>query len=359
MTEPRAPLESEVQPLIGFLDKYLRPGQSWSIAAEYPQVFSSNNRSNIRIITDEARVLAHAAIKYLLIKNTFGLFKVAAIGSVLPDPAHRHQGLSQKIMKSCIEAAAKEGADFAVLWTDLYDFYRKMGFELAGSEVSLVIESTPPLAEADGAIKFMLSEKVSPEALLRLYSQHTCGTLRTSEEIRKFLQIPNSRVYTAWSPQNELLAYAVEGKGADLRGYVHEWGGSLQYLLPLFAHVRRIHEEPITIISPSHSQNLIRHLRQWDVTYNEGFLGMILPISFENLFSKVHRQARALGVQDFVLERATNGQFRIGTKNDAVLIASVGELTRLLFGPLDAQQLKPEFQKLLPIPMWIWGWDSV
>lgn len=356
MTEPRAPHESEVSNIVGFLDKHLRPSQSWSIAAEYPQVFSTSNRQNLRVIQDGENIVAHAAIKYLLIKNTLGIFKVAAIGSVVTDPAHRNQGLSQKIIENCLQSAEQEGADFAILWTDLYDFYRKMGFELAGIENSIVIE-TAPLTDTSG-LKFIKSEKVSPDAILRLYSQHTCGTMRTTEDIRKYLSIPNSRVYTAWNPQNELMAYAVEGKGADLKGYIHEWGGGVASLLPLLAHIRRENMEPITLITPPQAQNLIRHLNDWVVVNNQGFLGMIRPVCYENLFFKIRRYARQLGLHDFVLERTSNG-FSIGLKNDVAFIENSSELTRLIFGPVNTNQLKPEFQKIFPIPMWVWGWDSV
>ena len=356
MTEPRTPLESEVPNIVGFLNKHLRASHDWSIAAEYPQVFNVNNRQNLRIIGEGENILAHASIKYLLIKNILGIFKVAAIGSVVTDPAHRNQGLSHKIMESCLQSAEQEGADFAILWTDLYDFYRKMGFELAGTEHSIVIQTAPPAV--DSGLKFLKSEKVSPDAILRLYSQHTCGTMRTVDDIRKFLSIPNSRVYTAWNPQNELMAYAVEGKGADLKGYVHEWGGGVASLLPLFAHIRRENAAPITIIAPLQAQNLIRHLKDWDVLSNEGFLGMIRPVNYDNLFFKIRRYARQMGMNDFVLEKTEKG-FSICRKDDLATLSSSTELTRLLFGPISSEQLKPEFQKLFPIPMWVWGWDSV
>lgn len=356
MNEPRAPLESEIKSVVGFLDKHLRPGMTWSISAEYPQVFHPTNRNNLRIISEQDQVLAHAAIKYILIKNQLGVFKVAAIGSVVTDPDHRNQGLSQKILESCLLAAEKETADFAILWTDLFDYYRKFGFELAGTEISIVIDVIPQTAPAP--FRFIKSNKISPDAILRLYSQHTCGTVRTAEDIRKFLQIPNSHVYTAWSTQNELLAYAVEGKGADLRGYLHEWGGGVSNLLPLLAHIRQDLGEPITIITPLQSQNLIRHLQQWDVICNQGYLGMIRPVNIENLFFKIHRYARNLGLSDFVLEKTEKG-FIIGTKNDSTTISDIGDVTRLLFGPLDTNQLKPQFQKIFPMPMWVWGWDSV
>lgn len=356
MQEPRAPLETEFEQVIGFLDRHLRPGSAWSIATEYPQVFNLNNRNNMRIITEQEHVLAHAAIKFLLIKNQLGIFKVAAIGSVLTDPNHRHRGLSQKILESCLNSAEREGADFAILWTDLYDFYRKFGFELAGTETAIVINSAPTLT--NNQLRIMKSDKIAPDSILRLYSQHTCGTMRTTDDIRKYLKIPNSQIYTAWNNQNELLAYAVEGKGADLKGYIHEWGGGVQNLLVLLAHIRKDVGAPMTLITPSHAQNLIRALQDWDTFQNQGYLGMIKPIHFENLFFKIRRHARNLGIADFVLEKTDSG-FIIGTKDDTATIGSVGELTRLIFGPIDQSRLKPQFQKLFPVPMWVWGWDSV
>jgi N-acetylglutamate synthase-like GNAT family acetyltransferase len=356
MLEPRAPLDTEVPQLMLFLNQHLRPGTNWSIENEYPHVFTQQNRGNLRVILDGDKIIAHAAVKYLLVKNTFGIFKVAAIGSVLTHPDYRNQGLSQKIIESCLAGAQKEGADFAILWTDLYDLYRKMGFELAGTEVSMLIDVVPPTYNAN--LKFLKSDKVSADAILRLYSQHTCGTLRTAEEIRKNLAVPNTRIYTAWDASNQLLAYAIEGKGADLKGYIHEWGGAVSALLPLLTHVRRDIGSPITVIAPAHAQNLIRQLQDWGVVTNEGFLGMIRPVNFENLFFKLRRYARQMGVYDFIIEQRGE-QFVIGLKNDLATIESVGALTRLLFGPFDETQLKPEFQKILPIPMWIWGWDSV
>ncbi len=91
----------------------------------------------------------------------------------------------------------------------------------------------------------MNSVKVDPEAILRLYSQHTTGSVRTVEDIRKFLTIPNTRVFTAWDEKNVLQAYAVEGKGADLEGYIHEWGGGVSKLLPLIKFALQERKRPL------------------------------------------------------------------------------------------------------------------
>lgn len=356
MAEVRAPNESEVQNLIGFLDKHLRPDNDWSIAAEYPFVFHPLNRDNLRIIADDNQVLAHAATKYLIIKTTLGLFKVAAIGSVVTAPEQRGKGFSQLILKNVLQSAEAECADFAILWTDLYDLYRKSGFELAGSEISVIIDDPIPFQQ--DKYRILKSEKVAPEAILKLYSMHTCGSVRTAEEIRRNLQIPNSRVYTMWDNANQLLAYAIEGKGADLKGYVHEWGGSVPNIIHLLAHIRKDLGSPLTVMTSTVSENLRRELRKYNVTEHKGYLGMILPINFDSLFMKIKRHARANGLTDFIMEKK-DGKFFVGTPGDVTEITDIQTLTRLIFGPIDPAQLNPQYQNIFPIPMWIWGWDSV
>lgn len=363
MDGPRAPHETEIPNVIRFLDSNLRPEGSWSITTEYPIAFSEANRNNIRIITENEEVLAHAVVRPMIIKTPAGLFKIAGLGSVVTSTDRRNEGLSTKTIESCLEAARAHGCDFAILWTNLYDFYRRMGFELAGNELSVVLDRDMTAGEA--GLKFLESGKIAPEAIHRLYAQHTVTSLRTIDETRKYLQIPNSRVYTAWDANGALKAYAIEGKGADLDGYVHEWGGGVQALLSLFAHIRSSQKRTITIIIPGHSQNLVRAFQERGLRINEGFLGMIKILNVQNLFMKIKRHARGLGVQDLVLDY-TNGTYYMGAGTNVFMTDSERDVVRLIFGPQRPSEIHdfgPEtsavMEKVLPISMWVWGWDSV
>jgi predicted acetyltransferase len=363
MDGPRAPLDNEFSNVVQFLDTNLRAKVDWSIVSEYPIAFSEANRNNIRIITESERVLSHAVIRPMIIKTPVGLFKVAGLGSVVTSSDHRNQGLSTKIIDSCLDAAKAHGCDFAVLWTDLYEFYRKMGFELAGTEMSVLLDRDVPLK--NNSLRFTESNKVAPEAIHRLYSQHSVTSLRTVEETKKYLAIPNSRVYTAWDATGGLKAYAIEGKGADLNGYVHEWGGDVDALLALFSNIRKTQNRPITIIVPGHSQNLLREFESHGLKINQGFLGMVKILNVNNLFSKLKRQARALGVPDLVLEY-TNGKYYMGAGPNVFMTDSELDVVKLIFGPLKASQIHnfgketaDVMELVLPIQMWIWGWDSI
>lgn len=364
MEGPRPLHDHELQDFVAFLSSQLRPQQSWSIADEYPLAIHDANLNNVRVITEDNLFLSAAVMKPLIIKSPVGLFKVAAIGSVVTAPDHRNQGLSRQILEDCLNSGRAHGCDFAILWTNLFDFYRKLGFELAGSEISLVIPSNFKAPAPEG-MRFLQSNKVDPEALMRLYAHHTTGSVRTTEDIRKFLLIPNSRVYTAWDEQNKLQAYAVEGKGADLTACIHEWGGGVSKLLPLLSFAVKDSGKPLTLMAPAHSTNLIRQLSAAGAQAHTGVLGMIKILNMPSILTKLKKYIRAMGFEDVVLE-PREGRFYLGYKEEIFHTDSESDLVRLIFGPQKASQLHPfdketaeMFEKIFPVGMWIWGWDSV
>lgn len=363
MSEPRSLKETEVERLVHFLDRELRPGKGWSIQDEYPTTFTSNNSRNLFIIEEEDRVLSHAAVRYILLKTPQAVLKIAAIGSVVTSPEHRNQGLSHKILQICLENATKEGADIAILWSDLVEFYHKLGFEMAGSEVGILIDDYLPASEAD--LIYRQGSNIAPEVLLKLYAKHTVTSVRTLDDVRKYLKIPHSRVYTAWSKTGQLEAYAVEGKGADLKGYIHEWGGGVSKLIGLFNYIKKQTAEPLTVICPRHSEGLIRKFEELNVSLHWGNLGMIKILNAKPLIQKVMRHAKHLGHGNFVLAE-DNGRFLVGVGDSLGELPTAQHLTKLLFGPIPDgfwSNFSPEKQKILkeilPLDLWVWGWDSV
>jgi len=362
MEGPRPPRETEYPQVMDFLRQELRPNSAWSLANEYPTALSLSNIHNIRIITDDQKVLSHAVLKPLILRTPMAVFKVAAIGSVVTDSNHRNQGLSRKILDDCLIEARRQECDIAMLWTDLYEFYQKMDFELAGTEMSYVIENEFEVPAHK--LKFIQGTQVSADAILRLYTQHSVTSVRTSEDIRKFLQIPQTIAHTAWDSNGQLVAYAVEGKGADLTGYIHEWGGNVSHLMALFAHIRKEKKTPFTVITPQHALNLNNQLKTLAGSISsQGFLGMIKLISHDQVFQKIKKAARSLGMNDFVLEKR-GGESVLGIAGDLIALADEKDLVRILFGPgVEIPHIQNETQKklarVLPLSLWVWGWDSV
>lgn len=363
MEGPRSPRENEFPQVVQFLNQNLRAEAKWSISAEYPTALNSFNLHNMKIITEDDRILSHAVLKPLIIKSPHVIFKVGAIGSVVTDQQHRGQGLSTQILQQCINDAQKQQCDAVILWTDLYDFYRKLGFELAGSEVSFVINEQFQAQET--GLRFSSENNVSPEAIFRLYNQHNVNTVRTVDDIKKYLTIPQTKVYTAWSSDNTLVAYAIEGKGADLGGYIHEWGGNVSKMLALLSYIRKTKNEAFTIICPEHSINLIQNLAKIAEVKNHGFLGMIKIVNFPQFSSKIKRAFRAEGVSDIVIEQHQD-HYLFGFSNQLYTLNNESDIVRLLFGPVNYEDLElfneenlKKLKKIFPLQFWIWGWDSI
>lgn len=363
MEGPRPPFEHELDSFVKFLTSQLRPEAAWPINEEYPLAIHDSNLNNIRVIREGNSYLSAAVMKPLVIKTVAGIFKVAAVGSVVTEAAHRNLGLSRQVLEDALSAAQSHGCDFALLWTNLFDFYRKIGFEMAGSEIALTLMTVWP--DEPHALRFMKGPNVDAEAMLRIYSQHTTGTIRTAEDIRKFLRIPNSNVYTAWDHEGRLHAYAVEGKGLDLNGYIHEWGGGVSKLLPLLRHMRIEQDRPLTLISPPQASNLIKTLKERGATAHEGILGMIRLLNANNVLLKAKKYTRALGYEGVCLE-SRDEKFYFGFKDHIYSTDSSSDIIRLLFGPQKPSQIhnfdssvKEVFDAIFPLPLWVWGWDSV
>lgn len=360
-----APTQEEYKDLVKFLDQNLRPQNKWSITSEYPTALNQENIHNLRIITEGNQVLSHAALKPHIIKTPIAIFKAGAIGSVVTHDKYRNQGLSRTVLNDCLDLAKKQDCDFAILWTNLHDFYQKIGFALAGYEVSLAIDSNFEV-QRDTQYKILKTSNVDPMALHKLMSQHTVSTFRNPDEVRKYLNIPNSNVYTLWEPNGALGAYCVEGKGADLGGYIHEWGGGVSRILQLLKYIQEDQKREIKIIAPNHAHNLIDSCMERGALRTEGFLGMIKLINEDNFFKKIHRHARIdLGITNLVLEKQGD-EYWFGTTSQYLNTKDPTDIIPLLFGPRkvsDIQGFDPAtietLEKIFPMPFWLGGWDSI
>lgn len=365
MLKPKAPSNSELQDVYRFLDQQLRKDQNWSVLQEYPLAFDAKNIHNMRIVKDNDVIISHAVLKTTLLKTPYAIFNVGMIGSVTTDPHSRQQGFSSQIIESCIDQAKTLNCDFVILWTDAFDFYRKFGFELAGTEVSMIInpQFAPPQARTD--LKVIKSQQIDPQAILRLYNQHSVSTVRTADDIKRYLHIPNSRIYTAWNQNNQIEAYAIEGKGVDLQGYIHEWGGGTSALLSLFKHIQTEQQKEIIVITPPHCKNLIHQCEAAGAQKYEGILGMFKMIDPAGLAKKVQRVARRMGFKDFAIQYHEEHLY-FGSSEGVYKTNSESDMIHLLFGPQKPSEIHQfsdktsrTLNKIFPLPCWIWGWDSI
>lgn len=365
MQGPRSPEAHELDEVVEFLNANLRENSTWTINQEYPTAITLNNIHNMSIITDEndEKIVSHAVIKPIITKTPYAIFRIGAIGSVVTAEAARNQGYSTLNLQNCLAKASAQNCDLVILWTDKFDFYRKFGFELAGFEWTYQISQKRPIQNPE--LRFVKGVQVDPQAILKTFNQHTVNSVRTVDDVYKYMRIPNSNIYTAWNKQNQLMAYAVEGKGADLQNYIHEWGGQVTSLLDLIQYMIQTENKSYTVMVPAHSVNLRQKLSEVADSAHQGYLGMIRIQDFDSVANKVKRAFRAEGLDLITLEKQ-HGQIVFGYGSDLYTLDNESDLVQLLFGPLQMEQLgfmKPETQKvlskMLPLPLWVWGWDSI
>ncbi|PIT99227.1 MAG: GNAT family N-acetyltransferase [Bdellovibrionales bacterium CG10_big_fil_rev_8_21_14_0_10_45_34] len=366
MEGPRAPQIQELSRLINFLDSELRPQAGWSVAEEYPTALSEGNLHNIRFIEEDGEILSHAVVRPLIVKTPRIAWKVSAIGSVLTHPKYRNKGLSRKVIQECLDLSEQQDCDIAILWSNLFEFYSAMGFELAGEEINFRVDKlipTPPRED----LKFLEGNQIDPNAWLRIFNQHSINTLRTYDDVRRLLKIPNSQVITAWNSSGQLAGYLVEGKGADLQDHVHEWGGDVETITNLLNERLKQKQQALRIIVGPHSQQLIDTLSSCGFERHQGYLGLIKILNPTKFAAKIRRTLTATMNSDTATCSlhfdAQDNVFILSCKNESLELTE-SQLTKLVFGPVkdlgaNTSGFLQRNNLQVPLPLWLWGWDSI
>ncbi len=215
------------------------------IAREFPQLTDPDNADRVWIIEEAGATLAHAAWTPALLRCADRRIAAAGIGLVATDPACRGRGLAARVVSRCIEQAAEEGAEVAFLFGEARALYTRLGFVRAGRERVVRLDPDP-----DAADKRVRVGRVDDAArLLPLLDAHPVGVERDVARFTRVLRIPDTHLYTledATGPR----AYCVEGKGRDLRGVVHEWGGDPASVSALLRGVAAGLTAPLWVLGP-------------------------------------------------------------------------------------------------------------
>jgi hypothetical protein len=116
---------------------------------------------------------------------------------------------------------------------------------------------------------------------------------------------------------------------------------------------------------PAHSTNLRQTIEPLASISHQGYLGMIKIINKDALCTKIKKAFRAEGFDKIVFEQQ-NEQFIFGFGTDLYTLHNESDLVQLLFGPLNINSLdfvskdvQQKLSHLLPMPFWVWGWDSI
>jgi len=363
--EPRIPNSTEWQALQTFLKETLRPKTNWQLSDEYPTAIAKDRLNNLRIIANENKILSHAALKTTMVKTPYHFFKVGLIGSVCTAPNARGKGLAASNVECILQEAQTQKCDLAMLWTGINSFYQKLGFIDAGRETIVHLPSSP-ITKSTTHHVVQNTNRIDGQILLSLFNKHLLRSVRTPSEVKKLLSIPNSTLWSLWnSSKTHMKAYAVVGKGADFKNFIHEWGVEVSHLTDLISEIQRSSNSQLSLITPPDCKNLLSQLLEKGCSTVENPLGMMKIINPEEFCRKIRKGARALGLAEFIFD-FENGEYVFGINGETYKTDHGSDIVQLVFGPKRPKDIFSFSKKaldaldqLFPIPFWIWGWDSI
>ncbi len=112
---PIQPTPGDLPKVIAFSNKVFRTDRPGDMSKEYPQLFGDNYTDNLRIIEFEREPVSLVGM-ILDDTNVCGCpLRVASIGSVCSDPAHRGKGLAGNLMDDAVARATDAGASVMLI----------------------------------------------------------------------------------------------------------------------------------------------------------------------------------------------------------------------------------------------------
>jgi hypothetical protein len=184
----------------------------------------------------EPQVVAACGILPRRLVTPAASFSVGLVGSVATAPQHRGRGYGKELLTRAETELGAGGAVCAMLWADDAGWYREQGWIPVGSECVFVLAR---------GLELLLPEPdhVRPAtnadhgAIHRLYCTQPTRVERTAAETSALLAGPGIKALVN-ERDGAPVAYAVLGRGEDLRNVVHEWAGPIEEVLPLLrAHL--------------------------------------------------------------------------------------------------------------------------
>jgi len=190
-------------------------------------------------------LISSAAARIVQVKIGERSYPVALIGGVATYEEFRGLGLASQLVKYLVEWAGNKGVLASVLWGSEYSLYSKLGFEYAGFQMRI------PLKEMkfETAIATQKLNRGFHPLILRLMMQRKGGIALENRDLLWLSKHPNVEWF--WLGDDTPIAYAAYGRGIDLPGLVHEFGGDTRDLFSVLAEIYREHPEAQLLASPA------------------------------------------------------------------------------------------------------------
>lgn len=194
-------------------------GSNYGVDHTWPQLYRSDGRGRFFAIADGATLHGFCASRIVTVHGADGPFACCLLGSVATAPARRGQGVATAVLQAALAANA-EAAAHTLLWAEQAGLYARAGFVAGPLEQCLVVARRPHPPTA-GVRLLTVADHAAAHAL---HQQKPMRVDRDLPTMSALLTTPGMTVL-GLERDGALVAYACCGKGADLQGHWHEFGG--------------------------------------------------------------------------------------------------------------------------------------
>jgi GNAT superfamily N-acetyltransferase len=269
------------------------------------------------------RLVASASVRLAELRVPHGPLPVALIGAVVTEEEFRGQGLASETVARAIQWALQSKAAAVFLWGSEHSLYQRMGFELCGAQVRIPLAS---ILATRSKIAARVNEGWNP-AIMKLLEKREQGLVLQATDQPWIEAHKNVRWF--WTGEASApSAYAAFGKGMDLAGLVHEWGGTPASCIEIFRSIHATAPDAALLGAPA-------RMDFWQFEFED---------------SSIEYLTMAKVLDPRAIHAAYHGQAPLPH-----FPVNPNDLPGAFFGPFVTGALPAG---LYPVPLWLWGLDG-
>jgi GNAT superfamily N-acetyltransferase len=375
---PRPARIEERDELIEMINVVFRisAGRAPTIATDWAHVYSPANLENVLVVTARGKVVASTGVWMSEVVLSDARLRVGGINCVGTLPEYRRHGLAGQLVRAANARMRELGCHVGLLHTGIANWYRRIGWELAGSARTYRVDRgnswlLPQLPDASQCRFVEDGEAGVIAAVIRLYNQENLGATRTIESFRQLRDAKKQpQIFVAEPVQSGGVpsAYLLLKENNIL-----EWAGSAEAVAGLVRACFEALDDPnvstsqrtndagsvalqsLNLTTPGWQHPLVDRLDRLGIPFRGDYLGMIHlvdPQAVLNAFGYSLVQVEAAGET----AGSAEGEKFIVTVGDASLHLNRNQLTKLFFGPERVSDFGGE---LFPLPFWQWYLEQV
>jgi ribosomal protein S18 acetylase RimI-like enzyme len=337
-------------------------GKPPSIARDWAHVYGQDNLENVLIAKDGKRVVSSVATWVNDVAWGKVTMRVGGINCLTTLPEYRHQGLGSLLMRSAHRHLASLYCQVGLLGTQITNWYRRLGWELAGRARSyrfdraniVLLPPLPPEVEAHWPAQDHLA------GVVQLRNDERLGGIRQLDSFQTILAARGNPQIISACQHGQLLAFLLARERK-----VIEWGGPPRLVAGLLRtwfertddldaststrdEARRpLVQDQVTVVAPGGGHRFVEMLDRVGIPHSRSYVGMMYLVAPEDVL-------RVTGNVEIALLRREAG-FSLSRAREHVDL-SQRELTKLFFGP---ERVHDFASDIFPLPFWQWPLDHV